>query len=159
MVDLPDGGRVGWLLRGEWLGHPLHPVLTDLPIGFWTSAWVLDLTGDERSEPVADAFVALGVLAAVPTAASGLADWLVLPRDKQPIGRVHAATMAVTTALYTASWFHRRRGDRPTGVRLAHVAAATATFGGFLGGHLAFGRTGEPTDPRTRVAERARPGR
>ena len=67
--------------------------------------------------------------------------------------------MAITTALYTASWFHRRRGDRPTGVRFAHLAAATATVGGFLGGHLAFGRTGEPTDPRTRVAARTRPGR
>ena len=41
-------GPVRDLLSGTWLGHPLHPMLTDLPIGFWTSAWVLDLLGPRR---------------------------------------------------------------------------------------------------------------
>ena len=31
------------VLSGTWLGHPLHPALSDLPIGFWTSSFVLDL--------------------------------------------------------------------------------------------------------------------
>ena len=35
-------GPLGGLLKGDWLGHPLHPMLTDLPIGFWTSAVTLD---------------------------------------------------------------------------------------------------------------------
>src|SRR5439155_22637987 len=33
------------ILSGTWLGHPLHPVLTDVPIGAWSSAFVLDLLG------------------------------------------------------------------------------------------------------------------
>ncbi len=37
--------RVKDALHGVWLGHPLHPALSDLPIGMWTSAGLLDLTG------------------------------------------------------------------------------------------------------------------
>ena len=63
------------LLSGTWLGHPLHPMLTDLPIGFWTSAFVLDIIGGKRSRPAAELLVGLGVLSALPAAASGAADW------------------------------------------------------------------------------------
>ena len=71
---LPSG-PVKDVLHGVWLGHPLHPVLTDLPIGFWTSAVVLDLVGGRDARPAADALVGIGVAAALPTAATGLADW------------------------------------------------------------------------------------
>ena len=37
--------RARSVLGGDWLGHPLHPLLTDLPIGFWTSSFVLDFAG------------------------------------------------------------------------------------------------------------------
>ena len=62
-------------LSGTWLGHPLHPLLTDLPIGFWTSAFTLDLLGGRRSRRAATHLVAWGVLTAIPTAASGASDW------------------------------------------------------------------------------------
>ena len=68
-------GRVKDALHGVWLGHPLHPLLTDLPIGFWTSAFVLDLVGRRRTRSAADTLIALGVVTAVPTAAAGMADW------------------------------------------------------------------------------------
>ena len=54
---------------------PLHPMLTDLPIGCWTSAFVLDIVGGKKSRPAAQLLVGLGVLSALPTAASGAADW------------------------------------------------------------------------------------
>ena len=63
-----------------WLGHPLHPLLTDLPIGFWTSAFVLDLVGGPGSRDASRQLVAWGVVSAVPTAAAGLADWPGLDR-------------------------------------------------------------------------------
>lgn len=127
------------VLQGRWLGHPLHPVLTDLPIGFWTSAWALDLVGGERAEGVADAFVAAGVVTAVPTLWSGWSDWIELPWEKRRSGLVHAVANGTATALYAASLVSRLRGRRKAGVRLAHTGAALATVGGFLGGHLAFG--------------------
>ncbi|MGN6694987.1 MAG: DUF2231 domain-containing protein [Aquihabitans sp.] len=131
--------RLRSLLQGRWLGHPAHPLLTDVVIGFWTSAWVLDLLGDERTEGVADAFVAAGVVTAVPTVWAGWADWIELPRGRRRSGIVHAASNATATALYGASWFARRRGNRTLGVGLGHAGAAVATVGGYLGGHLAFG--------------------
>ena len=125
-------------LQGSWLGHPLHPMLTDVVIGCWTTAWIIDVSGSERHEPVADAMVGLGVLAAVPTVLSGWADWSRQPRSLQRVGVIHAASVAMATTAYTASWLARRRGDRRKGVRLGHLGAAAATAGGFLGGHLAF---------------------
>src|SRR6185312_4610716 len=63
------------LLSGTWLGRPLHPVLTDVVIGSWTSASALDVLGDKRAEQAADQLVFIGTLAALPTIAAGLSDW------------------------------------------------------------------------------------
>ena len=148
---LPQG-RAKDALHGVWLGHPLHPLLTDLPIGFWTSAFVLDLFGGRRSEPAADAMVALGVVSAVPTMAAGLADWSELDAPERRSGLVHGVANTVATALYAASFLRRRVGRRGAGVMLGLVGAMAATAGGYLGGHLTFRRgvganhaTGAPT--------------
>ena len=85
------------LLSGTWLGHPLHPLLTDLPIGFWTSAFTLDLLGGRDARRAATRLVAWGVLSALPTAASGAADWGDTTGPDRRIGLVHAA--ANSTAL------------------------------------------------------------
>src|SRR5215218_3409711 len=65
-------GRTKDLLAGTWLGHPAHPMLTDLPIGAWTSALILDLVAGRQARRAADALVGVGVLTAVPTAMTGL---------------------------------------------------------------------------------------
>ena len=127
-------------LHGVWLGHPLHPLLTDLPIGFWTSAWVLDLIGGKRSAKAAETLVGLGVASAVPTAAAGLADGSELNTPERRSGTVHALANVTATALYAASYLARRRGRRGRGVVLGMAGAAAATAGGFLGGHLSFRR-------------------
>lgn len=138
-------GRLAGVLQGRWLGHPVHPMLTDVPIGCWTSAWLLDVFGTQRSEPAADAFVGLGVVAALPTIVTGWSDWTQLPATTRRTGVVHAVSNAVATGLYAASWTARRGGDRRRGVLLAHTGATLATVGAFLGGHLSFG-AGESDD-------------
>lgn len=127
-------------LHGVWLGHPLHPLLTDLPIGFWTSAFVLDLVGGRRAQPAADALVGIGVAAALPTAVAGLADWSELNEPERRTGAVHAIANVAATALYGLSFLARRRGRRGQGVALGFAGAAAATAGGFLGGHLTYRR-------------------
>jgi nitrite reductase/ring-hydroxylating ferredoxin subunit/uncharacterized membrane protein len=127
-------------LHGVWLGHPLHPLLTDLPIGFWTSAFVLDLIGGRRSRPAADLLVGTGVATALPTAVAGVADWSELNRPERRSGLVHAGANLAATALYGLSLVARRRGRRGTGVMLALAGATAASVGGFLGGHLSFRR-------------------
>jgi uncharacterized membrane protein len=126
-------------LAGDWLGHPLHPVLTDLPIGFWTTSWVLDLLGGRRSARVATAFVGLGVVSAVPTIASGLVEWPSQTPGRARVAAVHLAANAAATFAYTASFLARVRGRRGRGVALGMLGAGLATAGGLLGGHLAYG--------------------
>src|SRR5437764_8848638 len=65
-------------LHGVWLGHPLHPVLTDIPIGAWTAAVVLDAmeaAGNRDCARGADLAVQIGLAGAVASAVTGLTDW------------------------------------------------------------------------------------
>ena len=126
------------LLSGTWLGHPLHPMLTDIPIGSWTSAFVLDLFGGRASRKAADALIAIGVVTALPTAAAGLSDWSDTMGEERRIGVAHAAGNVVALACYTSSLVLRRRGKRFKGVAVSMAGAAAATVGGYLGGHLTY---------------------
>lgn len=126
------------LVHGDWLGHPAHPVLTDVTIGAWTSAWLFDLGGGTRLEPAAQTLVGLGVLAALPTAASGLIDFAALGDERRP-AVVHAGINAVATAVYGLSWVARRQGRRRAGWMLGMAGASIATVGGLLGGQLSYG--------------------
>jgi nitrite reductase/ring-hydroxylating ferredoxin subunit/uncharacterized membrane protein len=132
--------RLKDVLSGSWFGHPLHPLLTDLPIGSWTSAMVLDLVGGRRGRRAADTLVAVGIASAVPTAATGLSDWSDLGQEDRRIGLVHAASNSVALGLYVASLVARLRGRRLRGVVLGFAGATAATAGGFLGGHLVYRR-------------------
>jgi nitrite reductase/ring-hydroxylating ferredoxin subunit/uncharacterized membrane protein len=135
---VPAGTPVKDLLSGTWLGHPLHPMLTDLPIGFWTSAMAVDFLGGRKGHRAADRLVALGVLSALPTAAAGLADWSDTIGEERRLGVAHAAGNVVAVGLYGWSWVARKRGRRGKGVTLGVLGAAAATAGAYLGGHLAW---------------------
>ena len=124
------------LLSGTDLGHPAHPMLVQLPIGFWTSAWVLDLSGLGRSKVARD-LVGLGVLTALPTVASGVSDWIDTDGAEARVGLVHATANATAVVCFSLSWW-RRRGGRHSGVFWSMAGATVATVGGFLGGHLAY---------------------
>ena len=128
------------LLAGTWLGHPLHPVLTDLPIGCWTSAWCLDFIGGRQSRRAAQALVGLGVVTAVPTAITGLSDWADTEGETRRIGLVHATVNSVGLLCYALSWLSRRRGRHGMGVMLGMLGATAVTAGAHLGGHLVYRR-------------------
>jgi uncharacterized membrane protein len=128
------------VLQGAWLGHSAHPMLTDLPIGFWTCAGVLDLVGGRRSAPAADLLLGLGVLSAAPTALTGAAEWVETRGGDRRVGALHWVSNSVAVGLYGGSWLARRRGRRTRGVMLALAGATAATFGGYLGGHLVSAR-------------------
>ncbi|MCU1458591.1 MAG: iron-sulfur protein [Actinomycetia bacterium] len=136
---LPQG-PVRDALQGTWLGHPLHPMLTDVVIGAWTSSFLLDFVGGHRSRRASERLLAVGILAAVPTVASGLADWSTLQRRDQRVGLVHAASNAAATGTYFLSYRARRKGHHLRGVAWGVVGATVASVGGYLGGHLAYSR-------------------
>src|SRR6185437_10417920 len=106
---LIPGGALKDGLSGTWLGHPLHPTLVMVPIGSWTSATLIDLALGGRSSPAARRLVGLGVVAALPSAVSGLADWSDTDGAEQRVGLTHATLNAVAVGLFAASWWARRR--------------------------------------------------
>ena len=138
-----DPGPVKDLISGAWLGHALHPVLTDIPIGTWSSATMLDLVGGRRSREAAERLIGIGLVAAVPTSLTGSNDWA----DTTPasdsvrrIGAVHAVANSLALAMYACSLRARRRGRHARGVTLAVAGLGALTVGGHLGGHLSYNK-------------------
>jgi hypothetical protein len=134
--NLFGSGMQGSVLCGEWLGHAVHPLLTDVALGSWTSATVLDLVGGPDSSVAAQKLVGTGLLAAGPTAWTGWAEWSAAGSRDKRVGLVHAVTNAAAIGVYAASWLARRRGRHGTGAGLALAGAAVSAVGAYLGGHL-----------------------
>ncbi len=134
--ELAAWPRAADLLHGRWLGHALHPLLTDFPLGSWIGATLLDLTGGPGARRSADRLIGLGIVLALPTALAGAADWAVSDRRVGRVGTVHAAMNGVALVLYGGSWLLRRRGHRRAGVTTSLVGGAVATASGYLGGHM-----------------------
>jgi nitrite reductase/ring-hydroxylating ferredoxin subunit len=131
------------VLDGVWLGAPLHPALTDVPLGSWSAAATFDaidlLRGEDSLADAADAALALGVLAAVPAALSGINDWSYLRGDSKRVGTVHALVNTTGLVLNIASLALRRSGSRDLGRLMSGVAYGGALFAAHLGGELSFG--------------------
>jgi nitrite reductase/ring-hydroxylating ferredoxin subunit len=123
------------ILDGVWFGNPLHPALTDVPIGAWTAAFALDLVGSEA----ADGALSVGILGALPAALTGLNDWSHLKDDARRIGTVHALLNATGLSLNVLSLAARRGGHRGLGRLLSGVAYTGMLVSAHLGGHLSFG--------------------
>ena len=137
---IPQGSELKEVLSGTWLGHPLHPPLTDMVLGAWTSALLLDAVAGEEGEHAADLLVAAGVAAAVPTAAAGLSDWAELRGGSRRVGSVHALGNTCALLLHAGSLLARRRGHRSTGMALSAIGYGLAAGSAWLGGHLSFAR-------------------
>lgn len=133
LLDRPGADRVKDALHGRWLGHALHPVLTDLPIGFWTAAFVLDLAGARFSSRLMNA---LGCASAVGTAATGVADWTVTDGRERRLGLLHGLLNGAALACQVAALGSGRRRYRT----LSWTGYAISSAAAYLGGELVFGR-------------------
>ena len=164
---LPSGTRLDDVLHGVPFGQPAHPALVRLPLGCWTSAVLLDylpgarlaaggglqrwpgvqripglqrlseLQGLPGTRQASTALLAAGLTAALPSAATGLADWSALHRHQQRVGLVHAIAQGSATTLFGVSLLARLSGRHKTGKALSLAGLAAASAGAYLGGHLA----------------------
>lgn len=126
--------------RSEVLGHSVHPVLTDLPLGCWTAASLVDVLGGRSGRSAATRLMAIGVLASAPTAYTGLASWSRLQGTDRHVGAVHAVGNDVAIVLFVGSLLARVRGQHARGIGLALLGNAMTVAAGQLGGHLALNR-------------------
>lgn len=140
-------GPWGDALRGRQVGHALHPFLTDLPIGFWTSSLVVDIVGGRAGHDSARRLVGWGLASVLPAAATGLVEWRALGRRDARTGSLHAALNVAATTCYAASWVSRHTGRHRRGVALGVAGATLASASGFLGGHLAIVRKAGSVHP------------
>lgn len=136
LPDALDAGPVRDALGGRWLGHPLHPLLTDLPLGAWMSASLLDVLPGARQDPAAEKLIAFGLLTALPTVAAGWSDWLHADTPERRVGVAHAAANGTAATLYLGSFVARKLNRRRLGIALGIGGGLVAIVGGYLGGHL-----------------------
>ena len=142
------GGSVGQavknFLHGTWLGHPLHPVLTDVPIGAWTTALVLDLVDRDgrpwqaATQRRADDAITIGIVGAVAAAVAGMTDWQHTDGKARRTGLAHAMLNTLALGLYTGSLVLRRRGARGAGRSLAATGFGVLLASAYLGGRLVY---------------------
>lgn len=140
--ELLGGGRLKEAVSGTGLGHPAHPPLTDVVIGSFMSASLLDLIAPQAGATSAR-LIALGIAASAPTALTGVSDWAdteLSDDGVRRVGMVHAAANVSALLTYAASLLARRRGARARGALLALTGASLLTAGGYLGGHMAYVR-------------------
>jgi len=139
----PVGREVKNALHGTWLGHPLHPELTDVPLGAWTAALALDamesISGRRELGAGADAAIAVGLVGAAGAAVTGLTDWSETDGRARKVGMLHGLLNAGATALYTTSLILRRKKKRNAGIGFAMLGYAVSSASAYLGGHLVFG--------------------
>lgn len=144
LFDGHDGGHrpIKNLLHGTFLGHPLHPLLTDIPIGAWTVATacdVLDLCGIARHRDAADAAIVIGSLGSVAAAVTGLADWSDTKDEPRRLGMLHAVLNSAALTSYIVALIARRSGARRLGLFASFAGYGLVGLAGFVGGELAFG--------------------
>ena len=138
-------------LHTDVLGHSVHPSLTDVTAGCWLGTSLLDLAGGSESRRGAALLAGFGLLASVPTALAGAADWAEMSGAERRIGAVHGLGMDAAIFLFVGSLVARLRGGHRVGTTLAVAGNLVVAGAGFLGGHLALHRG---TARRTSVAER-----
>lgn len=134
--------RVKDFLNGVWLGHVLHPVLTDVPIGSWTATMLLDLAWlsdeDEGIARAADLIMGLGMMGALGSAVTGLTNWIDTDGAEQRTGMLHALLNISATLLNGSSTLLRFTGQRRNAIALSTTAYVISLYSAYLGGDLAF---------------------
>ncbi|HEV2768802.1 MAG TPA: Rieske 2Fe-2S domain-containing protein [Solirubrobacteraceae bacterium] len=128
-------------ISGTWLGHPLHPLLTDVTLSCFVSASLLDVLGGDRDGRAAQRLIAIGLAASGPTVVTGVSDWAdteIADERVRRVGVAHAAANTTAFVLFASSLAARRAGDRGRGKALGLAGVGILAAGGYLGAHMSF---------------------
>lgn len=153
-----DGRNVADVLHGKQIGHPLHPILTDLTIGSWTLSLFFDiwslLLRSPSSRKAADRLVTLGTLTAVPTALVGITDFSAIKQDAAGHGALHGLINTVTLFLFWRSVRNRAHGNHLSGFFYSLLGFGMMNLGAWLGGDMVYNhRVGVSHLPEKQVAD------
>jgi len=137
------GHTLKTLVHGTWLGHPLHPVITDIPLGAWTLAVLFDIIylvkGTHGWVSAADVTIFVGLLAALGAAVTGYTDWNETIDRERRVGIAHGLINTIVIVIYLVSLIIRvTGGSRGLAIVLALIGYALVLTAAFLGGELVF---------------------
>jgi nitrite reductase/ring-hydroxylating ferredoxin subunit/uncharacterized membrane protein len=137
--------RLKSFLNGTWLGHPLHPLITDIPITSWVLTAIFDIiwliTRSSWSAYAAFVSVIVGILAALAAAVTGLTDWGDTYGAERRVGLNHALFNTIALVLYLISFILRwvvGPGDTIVAAILGFLGLISVTYAGYLGGDMVF---------------------
>lgn len=139
--------RLKSLLNGTWFGHPLHPVITDIPITAWMLAAVFDglwlISSSLFAWAANGAFVTVlvGLLGALGAVVTGLTDWSDTYGAERRVGLNHAIFNAAATLLYLISLVLRLLagpGDSILAAVLGFIGLLSVIYAAYLGGEMVF---------------------
>jgi nitrite reductase/ring-hydroxylating ferredoxin subunit/uncharacterized membrane protein len=138
----PAGQQAKNALHGVWLGHPLHPVFTDVPIGAWTTALALDAAadGDPGMRRAATFAIGVGLAGALGAAVTGLTDWSETDGPSRRVGLIHGLLNVTATTLFATAFALRRKDSHDGGRKCAWTGYAIALGAAYLGGDLVYGQ-------------------
>jgi len=153
-----SGRNVADVLHGKQIGHPLHPILTDITIGSWSLSLVFDiwsfLMRSPSSRKAADRLITLGVLSAVPTALAGITDFSAIKQDAAGHGAVHGMINTLALFFFWRSMKHRSRNYHFSGFLFSTLGLGLMTLSAWLGGELVYERrVGVSHLPEKQVAD------
>lgn len=127
-------------LHGTWLGHPLHPMLTDITIGAWVIGAMFDVKAKKEDSDqykwAGARLQELGTISAIPTAVSGLADFSTIPKPASKTASLHGLLNIATLGLNAASIIRRRKGNG--GKKLSLAALGLVGVSAIMGGMLVY---------------------
>src|SRR5947209_1391483 len=135
------------LLNGTWLGHPLHPVITDVPVTAWVITavfdviWLISPTTFAWAARGAEVTVLIGLLGALGAIVTGLTDWSDTYGTERRVGLNHALFNAIATILYLVSFVLRllqAPGDSILAAIIGFVGLASVIYAAYLGGDMVF---------------------
>ena len=153
-------------------GKPPHPPFTDVSIGAYTvgvAMLVLGALGVEEEQMAHGALLAIGggLAVALPTAVTGLLDWLDLPNGtpRRTTATIHLLVMVTATVLFALTFIAHLDGYDNAEVEalpliLGVAAEIVLTAGGYIGGSLVFVYGVRVLKrPETRTADALVPGK
>jgi nitrite reductase/ring-hydroxylating ferredoxin subunit/uncharacterized membrane protein len=130
------------VLDGVWFEAPLHPALTDVPVGSWTAALVFDgldaATGSRATRNAADASLAVGVVGGLAAATTGLSDWRYLSGGSRRMGAAHGLLNVIALVLSMVSLVLRATGRRNAGRLVFLTGYSVAGMSAHIGGELSY---------------------
>lgn len=141
--------RFKTLLSGTWLGHPLHPAITDVPIGAWMIAAIFDIiwlvapASAEWAARGAEVAVLIGILGALGAAVTGMSDWSDTYGAERTVGLYHAALNVLAVIFYIVSFVLRLTiptGESIVAAILGFLGVVSVLIAAYLGGDMVFGK-------------------